>query len=218
VVSFTFGCPDVAVVRELHRSGCQVLITVTTQAEAVAAEAAGADQLVVQSAEAGAHSATANPAQLPEMLPIAQLLQQIRAVSGLPLVAAGGISTAIQVRDALAAGAAAALVGTALLRTEESGASQIHKDALADPARTSTVVTRAFTGRPARALRNRFTDRYSAIAPVGYPEIHHLTRPLRAAAAAAGDPELVHLWAGTGFRHARTGPAAAVIDELARAL
>src|SRR3954468_15303674 len=71
---------------------------------------------------------------------------------------------------------------------------------------------------PARALRNRFTDRYSATGPAGYPAIHHLTRALRQAAAAAGDPHGVHLWAGTGFCNATTGPAGAVIQRLAAAL
>ena len=80
------------------------------------------------------------------------------------------------------------------------------------------MVTRAFTGRPARALRNRFVDEHDATAPAGYPAIHHLTRGLRQAAAAAGDPHGVHLWAGTGFRSATTGPARAVIDQLAELL
>ncbi|MEW2382167.1 nitronate monooxygenase [Micromonospora sp. NPDC047707] len=90
--------------------------------------------------------------------------------------------------------------------------------ALADPARTTTVITRAFTGRPARGLRNGFIERYEATAPLGYPAVHHLTRGMRAAAAAAGDPDRLHLWAGTGDRSASTGPAGAVVDRLAAAL
>jgi nitronate monooxygenase len=94
----------------------------------------------------------------------------------------------------------------------------VHKDALADPQSTETVITRVFTGRPARALRNRFTDRYAGVGPAGYPAVHHLTRALRQAAAAAGDPHRVHLWAGTGYRNATAGPAGAVIERLAAAL
>ena len=109
-------------------------------------------------------------------------------------------------------------VGTLLLCTDESGASRTHRDALADPGFPGTVVTRAFTGRPARALRNRFVDEHDATAPAGYPAIHHLTRRLRQAAAAAGDPHGVHLWAGTGFRSATTGPARDVIGRLAQLL
>jgi NAD(P)H-dependent flavin oxidoreductase YrpB (nitropropane dioxygenase family) len=110
------------------------------------------------------------------------------------------------------------MVGTLLLRTNESGASTPHKAALVDPTRTETVVTRAFTGRPARALRNRFTDRYSAIAPTGYPALNHLSGPLRSAAAAAGDPELMNLWAGTGFRNAKAEPVANTLTRLAALL
>ena len=110
------------------------------------------------------------------------------------------------------------MIGTLLLRTNESGTSPTHKAALGDPGRTETVVTRAFTGRPARALRNRFTDRYSAIAPLGYPALHHLSTPLRGAATAAGDPELMNLWAGTGFRNAVAEGAGQTLTRLAASL
>ena len=106
-------------------------------------------------------------------------------------------------------------MGTVLLLADESGASATHREALEDPARTETVVTRAFTGRPARGLRNRFIDNYEASAPLGYPAIHYLTSPLRKAAAAAGEPELVNLWAGTGYRHARREPTAQILARLA---
>jgi NAD(P)H-dependent flavin oxidoreductase YrpB (nitropropane dioxygenase family) len=132
-----------------------------------------------------------------------------------PLIAAGGIGTSDDVATACAAGASAVMVGTVLLRANESGASAIHRAALADPERTQTVITRAFTGRPARGLRNAFIDNYESQAPLGYPAIHHLTGPLRKAAAAAGQPELVHLWAGTGFRHASDAPTSHILQNLA---
>ena len=102
-----------------------------------------------------------------------------------------------------------------LTRRSEAGTSATHRAALADPARTGTVLTRAFTGRPARALRNEFTDRWSGVAPYGYPALHYLTSSMRKAAAAAGDPERVHLWAGTGYRHATAEPAATILERLA---
>jgi nitronate monooxygenase len=114
----------------------------------------------------------------------------------------------------LSAGAAGAVVGTLLLRCDESGASRTHQDALADPRFSQTVMTRAFTGRPARALSNGFIARHEAGAPLGYPAIHHLTSGLRRAAAQAGDPDRVHLWSGTGFRAARSGPAAQILSSL----
>ena len=99
----------------------------------------------------------------------------MRAVTDLAIIACGGIGTAADATAALHAGAAAIAIGTLLMRTDESGASATHQAALADPRRTETVVTRAFTGRPARALRNEFTDQHSDEAPFGYPAVHYLT-------------------------------------------
>ncbi|WP_188309627.1 nitronate monooxygenase, partial [Streptomyces sp. CBMA123] len=105
-------------------------------------------------------------------------------------------------------------LGTALLRTDESGAAAAHRAALTELPRT--VVTRAFTGRPARGLRNAFIDRYGPYAPPAYPEVHHLTAPLRAAATRRADTDAMHLWAGTAHRLARPGAAEAVVGQLWR--
>ncbi|WBB68723.1 nitronate monooxygenase [Micromonospora sp. WMMD812] len=214
VVSFTFGLPDPAALAALRRAGSRVLVTVTSVDEARAARDLGVDGLVAQGTEAGGHSGTHTPRRPAPPTSTLPLARDVAAATGLPVLAAGGVAGPADVRDLLAAGAAAVAVGTLLLRTDESGASRTHRDALADPARTGTVLTRAFTGRPARGLRNAFIDRYEPTAPLGYPELHHLTRGLRAAAAAAGHPDRVHLWAGTGYRHATTGPAATVVDRL----
>jgi nitronate monooxygenase len=214
-VSFTFGIPDRSVVTALKRAGTLVLQTVTTPAEARLAAEAGADMLVVQAADAGAHSGTLTPQRMPESVPLPALAAAVVRDTGLPVIAAGGLSNPAEVAAVLHAGADAVMVGTVLLRSDESGASAVHKAALADPGRGPTVLTRAFTGRPARGLVNTFTRKYSELAPVGYPAIHHLTSGLRKAAAAAGNPELVHLWAGTGYRNATTGPAGTVLTGLA---
>ncbi|MFL6161988.1 MAG: nitronate monooxygenase [Jatrophihabitantaceae bacterium] len=218
LVSFTFGLPAVRLVAALRQAGTAVLLTVTSAEEARLAAELRPDGLLVQSFQAGAHYGTLTPHRLPPRLPLVELLPAVRAVTELPLIGAGGVATAPDAAAAIAAGAAAVSAGTALLRTPESGASALHKAALADPARAGTVLTRAFTGRPARALRNGFTDRHSEAAPLGYPAVHHLTRPLRRAAAAAGDPERLHLWAGVSYRHAAELPAAEVVRELTRLL
>jgi NAD(P)H-dependent flavin oxidoreductase YrpB (nitropropane dioxygenase family) len=215
-VSFTFGIPPAADLAALRATGAVLVQTVTSAAEARAAAEAGMDALVVQSATAGGHSGTLTPREPVPEVPLPELVAAIRAAVDLPLVAAGGIGTAADVAAALAAGATAVAVGTLLLRCAEAGTSGTHRAALADPARTGgTVRTRAFTGRPARGLRNEFADRYTDLAPYGYPAVHHLTSPLRKAAAAAGDPERVHLWAGTGYRHATEEPAGAILIRLA---
>ena len=215
VASFTFGLPSRAVIAALRRAGTLVAQTVTSAAEAQRAAEAGADLLVAQAAAAGGHWGTLTPRQLPPVLPAADLVAQVRRAVPLPCLAAGGLATPGDVAAVLRAGAAAAMAGTVLLRAAEAGTTAVHRAALADPARTTTVLTRAFTGRPARGLRNRFIDRYDALAPSGYPALHHLTSPLRKAAAAAGDPELVHLWAGTGWRQATDEQAGQILARLA---
>ncbi|MGV0722643.1 nitronate monooxygenase [Mycolicibacterium elephantis] len=217
VASFTFGIPDAGVIAGLRRAGTTVVQTVTSAAEAQEAAEAGVDMLVVQSHVAGGHSATLHPQRAPETRAIGELVRAVIDTVGLPVIAAGGLSTATDVSGVLRAGATAAMVGTILLLADESGASPTHQRALTDAGRTETVVTRAFTGRPARGLRNAFIDTYESRAPLGYPAIHHLTSPLRKAAAAADEPELLHLWAGTGYRDARRAPTGQILTELASA-
>jgi NAD(P)H-dependent flavin oxidoreductase YrpB (nitropropane dioxygenase family) len=218
VVSFTFNLPEESVFRAFRRAGTLTVQTVTSPAEAGQAAAAGADLLVVQASAAGAHSGTWTPQRIPAPIPLTALVASVRAETSVPIVAAGGLSTPAEVAAILRDGAAAVVVGTGLLRSDESGASAVHRAALADPGRGDPVVTRAFTGRPARGLPNRFTEKYGPIAPSGYPALHHLTSPLRKAATAAGNPELVNLWAGTGYRQASTGPAADILAHLASAI
>ncbi|MEE3752902.1 NAD(P)H-dependent flavin oxidoreductase [Mycobacterium intracellulare] len=215
MVSFTFGIPPRDVIAALQRAKSVVVQTVTTAEEAAQAHAAGVDMLVVQAADAGGHSGTLAPLRPLTPVGIVDLVTQVAATVPLPVLATGGLATPAAVAEVIRAGAAAAAVGTALLRATESGASATHQAALADPAYTETVLTRAFTGRPARGLRNAFIDAHEAEAPPGYPAIHHLTSPLRKAAAAAGRPEYVHLWAGTGFRHATAEPATDILRRLA---
>lgn len=217
VVSFTFGVPVAAVVTALRKAGSLVVQTVTSPPEALLAAEAGVDALIVQASAAGAHSGTLTPQAIPAPVPLTDLLGQVRRAVSLPLIAAGGIATQAAVAGALRAGAVAVMVGTVLLRADEAGTSAPHRAALADPARRETIVTRAFTGRPARALRNAFTDRYDELAPLGYPALHHLTSPIRKASAAANDPERINLWAGTGFRHATAEPAGRILRRLAAA-
>lgn len=215
MVSFTFGIPPRDVIAALQRAKSVVVQTVTTAEEAEQARDAGVDMLVVQAADAGGHSGTLSPLRPLTPVPIVDLVSQVVATVPLPVLATGGLATAAAVAEVIRAGAAAAAVGTVLLRAAESGASATHQAALADPAYTETVLTRAFTGRPARGLRNAFIDAHEAEAPPGYPAIHHLTSPLRKAAAAAGKPDYVHLWAGTGFRQATAEPATDILRRLA---
>ena len=147
VVSFTFAIPPRQVIDSLRSHGSIVAQTVTSAAEARAATDAGIDMLVVQGCSAGGHSATLTPSRFPEPIPTAVLVAMIQDATRLPVIAAGGLATPAQVAAVIHSGAQAVMVGTALLRTPESGASAAHRAAIADRSRGATVLTRAFTGR-----------------------------------------------------------------------
>ena len=210
VVSFTFGCPEAAAVRALQAAGCAVWVTVTTPAEASAAALAGADALVVQGVEAGGHRGSFDDAA-PGAIGLLALLQLVRAVCELPLVATGGIATGRGVAAVLAAGAAAGQLGSAFMLAPEAATSEAHREALAGPA--ATALTRAFTGRTARGIANRFMAEHEG--PSAYPDVHHMTAPLRAAARAEGDADGFHLWAGQAHQLARPVAAGDLVRELA---
>jgi nitronate monooxygenase len=221
VTSFTFGCPDPAVIAALRAAGSETWVTVANPSDAEQAAQTGADVLVVQGGEAGGHRASfRDDPDLSDGIGLLSLLQLVRSRTDLPLVAAGGISTGAGIAGVLAAGAAAAQLGTAFLRCPEAGTSAVHKGAVATV--TPTAMTRAFTGRLARGIRNRFLDEHSAAAPAAYPEVHHLTAPLRRAGRSQGNPDLVNLWAGQTHELSRELPAAdlvaALADEAAAAL
>ncbi|WP_168582992.1 nitronate monooxygenase [Gephyromycinifex aptenodytis] len=213
VVSFTFGCPTPDVITRLHEAGRCVAVTVTTTEEARTSVQAGADVLVVQGFDAGGHRGTHRVLDAPNELDHLALVPMLTDL-GVPLIAAGGITTAGDTRRALAAGACAVQVGTAFLLTPEAGTSAAHRMALSNPA-WGSVVTRAFSGRPARGLRNGFVERFDPFAPALYPVVDQLTKPLRAAAARQGELDGLSVWAGSGWRAAREEPAAAVVARLA---
>lgn len=214
VVSLMFGLPEPADIAALQKAGTRVLTTVTSPDEARQAHEAGVDGLVVQGAAAGGHSAIFDPTQDPEPIATDTLVRRVLEAAELPAIAGGGVDGPHAVGQLLDAGAQAVVVGTMLLRTDEAGTSPTHLRALGDPAFTETVLTRAFTGRPARSLRNGFTDRHPN-AITANPAVHHLTRALRQAAGRSGDADRMHLWAGTGWRSAPAGSAGDVIRHLA---
>lgn len=214
VVSFTFGCPDRAVIARLHEIGSEVWVTVTDPAEAEKAARAGADVLIAQGVEAGGHRGSFADTDDREDYGLLVLLQLLTDAVDVPIVATGGICTGRAVAATLALGARAAQLGTAFMRCPEAGTSELHREALSRPGRTG--LTRAFTGRLARGIENRFFAEYSAAAPVAYPQIHHATSPMRAAGRSAGDADVVNLWAGQAHRLADEIPAADLVAALSR--
>jgi nitronate monooxygenase len=214
VVSFTFGLPPRAAVEALHAAGSEVWITVTSPEEARAAAALRPDALVVQGVEAGGHRGVFDDdAAAPDLTLLVALQLVGAAVPELPLVATGGLTTGAAIGAALVAGARAAQVGTAFLLADEAGTSPAQRAATSTDA--PTRLTRAFSGRTARGIVNRLLAEHTAAAPPGYPEVHHLTTPLRAHGRATGDADLINLWAGQAHALARPAPAAEITRQLA---
>jgi nitronate monooxygenase len=178
------------------------------------AEAAGADAVVVSGAEAGGHrgafraeEATARTGTTFALVP------QVADAVGVPVVAAGGIADGRGLAAALALGASAAQVGTALLRTPEAGTAKPWADALAVTRPEDTVLTRAFSGRLARAVRSAWTEAVGDDA-LPYPSQRHAMGPLRDKATREGDAGHMQMWAGQGAALARDEPAGAVVTTM----
>ncbi len=214
VVSFTFGIPPKRVIEQLRAAGSEVWLTVTSPHEARLASSAGADALIVQGVEAGGHRGVFVDDDSQSQLTLLAALQLVRAEVDLPLIAAGSIMTGAALAAVLVAGASAAQIGTAYLRTPEAGTSDVQRAATATDA--PTVLTRAFSGRLARGISNRLHREYGPDAPRAYPEVNHLTAPLRAHGRAVGDPDLINLWAGEAHSLAESLPAEEITRRLAQ--
>jgi nitronate monooxygenase len=211
VVSFTFGIPGEDVIAGLRARGTETWVTVTSSDEAQRAAAAGADLLVVQGSEAGGHRGGTSDAP-EEAAGLIALLQLITARVATPIVAAGGIATGPAIAAVLCLGARAAALGTAFLDCPEAATAPVHRSALHDDA--PTRLTRAFSGRTARGIENRFLRAHSESAPAAYPEVHYLTSPMRKAARQAGLADYVNLWAGQAYPLTATAPAADLVRDL----
>ena len=211
VTSFTFGCPEPERIDALKESGVEVWVTVTSPREAHLAVKAGADALVLQGSEAGGHRGSFVDSD-DEPLSTLVLLRLVAGRVRLPLIASGGLTDGPSVAAVLVAGAAAAQLGTAFLRADEAGTEPAYRKALRSS--TPTALTRAFSGRRARGILNRFMAEHSNDAPAAYPQIHYATSPLRAAARKRGDPDGFNLWAGQAHELAPSGPAAEIVRSI----
>ncbi|CAM3232674.1 nitronate monooxygenase [Deinococcus saxicola] len=209
VLSFTFGRLEARHLGALRVRGILAIGTATGLEEARQLEADGVDAIVVQGGAAGGHRGGWSEDELADTLTLTRAAAKNIRV---PLIAAGGLMTAADVRAVLDAGASLAQCGTAFLRATEAGTSEPYRAALAAAKTGDTVLTRAFSGRTARGLRNAVTEGVQQ--PLPYPQQNALTRPLRAAGATAGRADVLSLWAGEGVESGRTGTAAEILESL----
>lgn len=217
VVSFHFGIPPAATLAALRARGILLLASATSLQEARAVEAAGIDAVVAQGIEAGGHRGVFDPDAPDAALGTMALTRLLVRNTGLPVVAAGGIMDGAGIAAALDLGAAAAQLGTAFVACPESAADDAYRTALTGPGGHHTVLTPVISGRPARALANRFTALAGMLAGrerPDYPIVYDAGKALNAAAKARGEHGFGAQWAGQGAPLSRALPAADLVGVL----
>ncbi len=214
--SFTFGIPTSGALSRLRSCGIAIFGTATTGEEARLLQEAQVDGIIAQGAEAGAHRGTFSGSFEAAMIPTLELVQTIAGFASVPAFASGGIMNGWEIATAIASGAAGVQLGTAFLTCPECGAPEAHKRAIVTARKDTTVITRAFSGRPARGLTNAFIEKLEGKQGVilPFPLQNTLTRAMRTAAAQRGDAEYLSLWAGTGVTRARSMPAGKLVTTL----
>jgi nitronate monooxygenase len=213
VVSFHFGLPEPAALDALHEAGCRILSTATTVAEAEHLAGRGVDAVIAQGAEAGGHRGSFLVAGDDGPVGTLPLVPQIVDAVNVPVVAAGGIADGRGLAAALALGAGGAQLGTAFLACPETRIHPLYRTALRSVRAEDTTITRVFSGRPARVIRNRATEEADGD-PLPYPAQFSLSEPLGVAAAERGSAEFLAMWAGQAAPLARELPAADLVANI----
>lgn len=221
VISTAFGVLPPEYMRQAKSAGLRVITMVTTVEEAVLAEQSGCDAVVAQGSEAGGHRGTFDVSQHPSGANIGTfaLVPQIVDRVGVPVIAAGGIMDGRGVAAALALGAQGVQMGTRFLTAVESGAHASYQQALLASTEESTVITKVFSGRPARGIRNDFIAQWDAggLEPLPFPTQNTATRDIRNAAQRGSNAQYMSLWAGQGTRMLTSGQKAAdIVAETVR--
>lgn len=204
VISTAFGLLPDNLLQQAKSAGIRIVSMVTTVNEAILAEQAGCDAIVAQGSEAGGHRGTFDISKHPMganigvMALVPQIVDQVK----IPVIAAGGIMDGRGLVAALALGAQGVQMGTRFLTSFESGAHEDYKDALMKSTEESTVITKVFSGRPARGIVNKFIKHWdgNSAQPLPFPTQNTITRDIRNAASEQGNAEYMSLWAGQGTR------------------
>ena len=220
--SVTFGTLPPSAISALKERGILVVGTATTVEEAQTLERRGVEAVVAQGSEAGGHRGTfAGPFESAMVGTMALVPQVVDAVE-VPVIASGGVMDGRGVAAAMALGAQAVQMGTAFLTCDEAGAAAEHKEAILTAREDTTRVTRAFSGRPARGIVNRFVAEIEEAGthsePLPFPLQNALTRELRKAAGRQGNAEFLSLWAGQGVRMSRRMSARELVELISREL
>ncbi|MBM7659744.1 nitronate monooxygenase [Bacillus mesophilus] len=215
VCSFTFGLPSEVSVNILKGKGIVLVGTATNVKEAIACEKANMDMVVLQGSEAGGHRGTFDQNYHGSLIGLMSLIPQVSDHVQIPLIAAGGIMDGRGLVASLSLGAEAVQMGTAFLTTLESGAHPLHKEAILEGKEDQTVITRAFSGKPARGFKNRFVEELETSEHVlpEFPIQNSLTQSIRKAAAQQKNAEYLSLWSGQSPTLAKAVSVQELIQE-----
>ena len=216
VISFHFGLPNASLLDRIKSWGSVILASATTVEEARWLQAHGADAIIAQGLEAGGHRGMFLSRNIDEQLPLRDLLTAIKPLINIPIIAAGGISSANTIAEIMTLGADGVQIGTAFLLCPEADTSVVHRHALKNKTHPTTI-TNIFSGRPARGISNRLIRELGPINPhaPAFPLASTAIGPLRSHAEKQKNGDFSPLWAGSDYRHCRDIPAAQLVAELA---
>ena len=214
VVSFHFGLPEPQLLQAIKAAGCLVLSSATTVAEAQHLAAGGADAIIAQGYEAGGHRGSFSDSAGAGLVGTMALVPQIVDAVAVPVIAAGGIGDGRGIAAAFALGASGVQLGTAFLDCPEAATPPAHRARLREASDDGTQLTRIFTGRPARALRNRLTSEVDDALALAFPLQASLTAPLRQIEDIAARDGFTPFWAGQAAPLARALPAGELVGRL----
>jgi len=215
IITFHLGIPSTNIIKKTQSLGIKVGITATNITEAKSIENVGADFIVAQGIEAGGHRGIFNQENIDEEIKLDHLLIQILENVSIPVVAAGGIMEGKHIKRVTNIGAKAAQLGTAFLTCTEAGTSKIHKHYLLNEQRRKTKITKAFSGRMARGINNKFIEEMSGKKIFPFPIQNSVTTPLRKVSQNKNNGEFINLWAGTNFNKVRDLSATELLKKLA---
>ena len=218
VCSFTFGIPSKEVISEMKQAGIFLVGTATTVREAIENEKAGMDAVVAQGSEAGGHRGGYIQSEQGNLIGLMSLIPQMVDHVTIPVIGAGGIMDGRGVMASICLGAAAAQLGTAFLTSKESGAKEVHKEAIRNASEDDTTLTRAFSGKWARGINNTFIEEMKKHEPTlpTFPVQNALTQRIRKAAGAQENKEFMSLWSGQSVRLAKRETAGELVKRIVK--
>ena len=216
VFSFVFGMPGKEVLKELHKRNIVTIGAASTVEEAVALDESGVDLIVASGSDAGGHRPSFLKPALESLVGTLSLVPQVVDAVNKPVIAAGGIGDGRGIVAALTLGATGVQLGSVFLACDEAGASEAHKAKLVSPSARQTILTRVFSGRYARDIRNRFIDELTPSERVlpGYPIQNWFTQPIRRTSAATDQTDYLALWAGQAASLSRRQTASQCFERL----